>query len=213
MREEEKINAGILFCPGDPELKAIKLKAHKLDLDYNNTYEDEVERRAAILAELLGEFGEGSFIQGPIQFHYGVHTRIGKRFFGNFNLTVQDDAAVTIGDDCNFGPGVTIVTPIHPMLPGERNAMQNAKGERKRFCYAKPVKIGNSCWFGANVTVCPGVTVGDNCVIGVGSVVTRDIPANSFAAGVPCRVIREITEQDSMKYKPEILSDNRPLDD
>ena len=213
MREEEKINAGILFCPGDPELKAIKLKAHKLDLDYNNTYEDEVERRAAILAELLGEFGEGSFIQGPIQFHYGVHTRIGKRFFGNFNLTVQDDAAVTIGDDCNFGPGVTIVTPIHPMLPNERNAMQNAKGERKRFCYAKPVKIGNSCWFGANVTVCPGVTVGDNCVIGAGSVVTRDIPANSFAAGVPCRVIREITEQDSMKYKPEILSDNRPLDD
>ena len=213
MREEEKINAGILFCPGDPELKAIKLKAHKLDLDYNNTYEDEVERRAAILAELLGEFGEGSFIQGPIQFHYGVHTRIGKRFFGNFNLTVQDDAAVTIGDDCNFGPGVTIVTPIHPMLPNERNAMQNAAGERKRFCYAKPVTIGNSCWFGANVTVCPGVTVGDNCVIGAGSVVTRDIPANSFAAGVPCRVIREITEQDSMKYKPEILSDNRPLDD
>ncbi len=208
MREEEKIEVGILFNPGDPALKTIKLKTHNLNVDYNNTHEDETEKRTAILSEIIGEFGEGGFIQGPIAFHYGKHTKIGKNFFGNFNLTIQDDAEVRIGDNCNFGPNTTIVTPIHPMLPNERRSIRTADGSIKRLCYAKPVQIGNDCWFGASVTVCPGVTIGDNCVIGAGSVVTRDIPANSFAAGVPCKVIREITEADSMKYKPEILADN-----
>ena len=97
------------------------------------------------------------------------------------------------------------------MLPDERREMLAPNGEKKRFCYAKPVHIGNDCWFGASVTVCPGVTIGDNCVIGAGSVVTRDIPPNSFAAGVPCRVIREITEADSMENKPEILADNKVI--
>lgn len=213
MREEEKINAGILFSPADPELKAIKLKTHNLNVDYNRTYEDETEKRAAILAEMVGELGEGSFIQGPVFFHYGKHTRIGKHFFGNFNLTIQDDAEVTIGDHCNFGPNVTIVTPVHPMLPDERREMMTADGEKKHLCYAKPVHIGNDCWFGASVTVCPGVTIGDRCVIGAGSVVTRDIPPNCFAAGVPCRVIRELSEQDSMIHKPDILADNTILCD
>ncbi len=213
MREEEKIQAGILFCPADPELKAIKLKTHNLNNDYNATYEDETEKRASILAEIISELGEGSFIQGPIHFHYGSHTKIGKNFFGNFNLTIQDDAEVTIGDRCNFGPNVTIVTPIHPMLPKERDLMLTADGEKKHLCYAKPVHIGNDCWFGASVTVCPGVTIGDNCVIGAGSIVTRDIPSNSFAAGVPCRVIREINEKDSMIYKPEILADNSIIEE
>lgn len=209
MREEEKIQAGVLFCPGDPELVAIKLKTHNLDVDYNQTHEDETEKRAAILREIIGEFGENGRIQGPIAFHYGKHTKIGKNFFANFNFTVQDDAQVTIGDNCNFGPNVTIVTPIHPMVPSERNAIRTASGEVKRLCYAKPVHIGNDCWFGASVTVCPGVTVGDGCVIGAGSVVTRDIPPNSFAAGVPCRVIREITEADSMSHLPQVLADNQ----
>ena len=211
MKEEEKIKAGILFCPSDPELKAIKRKTHNLNVDYNNTHEDETEKRAAILSEMVGELGDNYYIQGPVFFHYGKHTKIGKNFFGNFNLTVQDDAEVTIGDHCDFGPNVTIVTPVHPMAAEERRAIMTADGEAKRLCYAKPVHIGNNCWFGASVTVCPGVTIGDNCVIGAGSVVTRDIPPNSFAAGVPCRVIREITEKDSMKYKPEILADNKLL--
>lgn len=211
MREEEKIKAGILFHPGDGELRAMKLKTHRLNVDYNNTYEDETEKRAAILAEILGEFGAGGFIQGPIAFHYGIHTKIGRNFFGNFNLTVQDDAEVTIGDDCNFGPNVTIVTPIHPMVASERNAMLTAEGEQRRLCYARPVHIGNNCWLGASVTVCPGVTIGDNCVIGAGSVVTRDIPADSFAAGVPCRVVRKITEADSMAHMPEVLADNQVI--
>lgn len=208
MREEDKIKAGILFCPADPELKAIKLRTHNLNVDYNKTYEDETEKRAEILKQILGGMGEGTFFQGPITFHYGVHTKVGKRCFFNFNVTVQDDAEVTIGDDCNFGPNVTIVTPIHPMLSNERKEILCADGVVRRLCYAKPVHIGNDCWFGANVVVCPGVTIGDNCVIGAGSVVTKDIPANSFAAGNPCRVIREITEADSMIHKPEVLADN-----
>ena len=210
--EEKKIAAGILFCPGDPELKAIKLRTHNLDVAYNATFEDETEKRTEMLRQIFKEIGEGSFIQGPIYIHYGVHTSIGKRFFGNFNLTIQDDAEVTIGDDCNFGPGVTIVTPIHPMVASERNKKLDKDGNVKRFCYAKPVHIGNSCWFGANVTVCPGVTIGDECVIGAGAVVTKDIPPRSFAAGNPARVIRAITEADSMAHKPEVLADNKVIE-
>lgn len=212
MTEEQKIFKGILFCPGDPELRAIKLRSHNLSADYSKTYEDETEKRQFLLSEILGEFGEGGFIQGPVFFHYGRHTKIGKRFFGNYNLTIQDDAEVTVGDDCNFGPNVTIVTPVHPMIAKERFRMLDKDGNQKRYCYAKPVRIGNDCWFGANVVVCPGVTIGDGCVIGAGSVVVKDIPANTFAAGNPCRVIREITEADSMKHKPEILADNSVIE-
>ena len=207
VKEEERIFQGIVFCPGDPELVTLKLRTHNLNVDYNNTYEDEYENRAAILGEILGEMGEGTRIQGPIAFHYGKHTKIGRNFFGNFNLTIQDDGEVTIGDRCNFGPNVTIVTPIHPMVPEERNALLGPDGKPKRLCYAKPVHIGSDVWLGANVVVCPGVTIGDGCVIGAGAVVTRDIPPRTFAAGNPCRVIREITEQDSMAHKPEILAD------
>ena len=207
VKEEERIFQGIVFCPGDPELVALKLRTHNLNVDYNNTYEDEYEKRAATRGEIRGEMGEGTRIQGPIAFHYGKHTKIGRNFFGNFNLTIQDDGEVTIGDRCNFGPNVTIVTPIHPMVPEERNALLGPDGKPKRLCYAKPVHIGSDVWLGANVVVCPGVTIGDGCVIGAGAVVTRDIPPRTFAAGNPCRVIREITEQDSMAHKPEILAD------
>ena len=212
MTEEEKIFKGIMFCPGDASLKAIKLKAHKLNIDYNKLYEDETEERNKIIKELLGSIGTNSFLQGPITFHYGKHTTIGDRCFINFNFTCQDDAKVTIGNDNNFGPNCTIVTPMHPMKPDERKKMLCADGEIRRLCYAKPVTIGNDCWFGANVIVCPGVTIGDNCVIGAGSVVTRDVPSNSFAAGNPARVIREIGEKDSMKYKPEILGDDKVIE-
>lgn len=211
MREEEKIMAGILFCPADPELKRMKLKTHNLNVDYNGLYEHEAEARELILRQIIGELGENAFLQGPIFFHYGVHTKIGHNFFANFNLTVQDDALVTIGDNCNFGPNVTIVTPIHPMLPAERTAMLDKNGEEKHLCYAKPVHIGNNCWLGANVVVCPGVTIGGDCVIGAGSVVVKSIPAHTFAAGNPCKVIREVTQRDSMQYKPDIMADNQIL--
>lgn len=198
MTEEERIFSGKLFASEVPELVAKKEKAHRLSQDYNNLYESDAEARRNILRELLAEIGEETMMLGPVRFHYGCHTRVGSHCFMNFNFTVQDDAKVTIGNYCNFGPNVTIVTPLHPMLPGERRGVRCSDGEERFLCYAKPVVIGNDCWFGANVVVCPGVTIGDNCVIGAGSVVTKSIPANSFAAGVPARVIRPITEKDSI---------------
>ncbi|MDD7366703.1 MAG: maltose acetyltransferase domain-containing protein, partial [Clostridiales bacterium] len=136
MREEEKIFAGTLFCPGDPDLKAIKLRSHNLSQKFNSLREDEAEERMALLHEITGAFGAGSFMQGPIFFHYGRHTRIGAKNFFNYNTTIQDDAPVTIGEDNNFGPNLTIVTPVHPMLPDERYLMLNEKGEEKHMCYA-----------------------------------------------------------------------------
>lgn len=136
---------------------------------------------------------------GPIRFHYGCHTKIGNHCFMNFNFTVQDDAQVRIGNHCNFGPNVTIVTPLHPMLPDERRGIVCSDGVKRFVCYAKPVTIGNDCWFGANVVICPGVTIGENCVIGAGSVVNRNVPSNSFAAGVPAHIIRPITEKDTIR--------------
>lgn len=211
MREEDKIFAGTLFSPGNPTLKKIKLKTHNLCTKYNQTFEDETEKREALITDIFNEVGENGFLQGPIYIHYGKHTKIGKRFFGNFNLTIQDDAWVSIGDYCSFGPNVTIVTPVHPMLPLERRSILDKDGNKKHMCYAKPVQIGNDCWLGANVVVCPGVTIGENCVIGAGSVVVKDIPNNSFAAGNPCKVIREITDEDSMINKPEILGNNKVI--
>ena len=198
---------GLLFSPAEPWRKERKRKTHNLNLDYNRLYEDQTEAREAILREILGELNEGVFLQGPITFHYGVHTKIGRGTFINFNFTCQDDAEVFIGDFCNFGPNVTIVTPAHPMLADERREMRDPYGEKRQLCYAKPVTIGNDVWLGANVVVCPGVTIGDGCVIGAGSVVTKDVPANCFAAGNPCRVIREISEADSMKHRPELCGE------
>ena len=207
MREEEKIFAGKFFSPGHPGLVAIKLRCHNLCTDYNRTYEDEYEKRKELLPQIFAEIGENSRVQGPLTMHYGKHTTIGKNFFANFNLTIQDDAKVTIGDHVNFGPNVTIVTPQHPLLPDERNGMKTKDGRTLHLCYAQPVNIGNNCWFGANVVVCPGVTIGDNCVIGAGSVVTKDIPANSIAVGNPCRVLRTLGEADSMKHHPELFGE------
>lgn len=208
MTEEQKLRAGLLFSPSDPTLVALKRKAHDLSTAYNQTFEGETEKRSAILRELFAELGEDSFLQGPIQIHYGCHTHIGRAFFGNFNLTIQDDAEVTIGNGCCFGPNVTLVTPLHPLLPEERAGLRMADGAIRPLCYAKPIRIGDNCWFGANVVVCPGVSIGAGCVIGAGSVVTRDIPAGSIAAGVPCRVLRPVTEADSMANYPELLGDN-----
>ena len=198
MTEEERILRGELFASEEPELVEKKDRAHRLSQDYNRTYEEESQRRWEILAQLLGEIGEGTWMLGPIHFHYGCHTRVGKGCFMNFNFTVQDDAPVTIGDHCNFGPNVTIVTPMPPLLPEERRGMVCSDGVERFLCYAKPVTIGSDVWIAANVTICGGVTIGDGSVIGAGSVVTKDIPAGVLAFGNPCTVQRKITEQDSM---------------
>ena len=201
MREEERIFSGQLFASEAPELVEKKGKAHRLSQDYNQLYEGDTSERQRILQELLSEIGEGTSLLGPIRFHYGCHTSIGHDCFMNFNFTVQDDAKVTIGSHCCFDPNVTLVTPLHPMLPEERRGIVCKDGEERFLCYAKPIVIGDDCWFGANVVVCPGVTIGNGCVIGAGSVVTKDIPDRTFAAGVPAKVIREITEEDSIRLK------------
>lgn len=213
MTEEDRIFQGILFAPGDETLRAIKLNAHNLSNLYSQTMEHENEKRQSLLFRLFAKIGENCFIQGPLFVHYGVHTQIGDHFFGNFNLTIQDDAKVSIGNHVNFGPNVTIVTPSHPLLASERRQMLDQHGQKRHLCYAKPVIIGNDVWLSANVTVCGGVSIGDGCVIGAGSVVTHDIPANTLAAGVPCRVIREITDADSMRYMPDVLADCRVIDE
>ena len=205
MTEFEKMSAGKLYDPSDKELAKLRCKAHKLSKDYNDTYEDEEEKRAAILKELCPNLGEGTYLQGPLQFDYGVNFFTGKNCYANFNLTVLDCAPVTLGDDVFIGPNCQLVSPIHPLLIEERKMRQKADGTMYDIEYAKPVVIKSGVWLASGVTVCGGVTIGENSVIGAGSVVTRDIPANVFAAGNPCRVIREITPEDSVYKKKELL--------
>lgn len=202
--ELEKMIAGKLYETSDPELKALMKKAHRLCRDYNDLYEDQTEERDGILKELLTSVGEGTYLQGPIQFDYG-NTAFGKECYANFNLTVLDVCPVTIGERVFFGPNCSLVTPLHPYCKEERCLKRKEDGTVYDLEYGKPITIGSDCWLASNVVVCAGVTIGEGCVIGAGSVVTRDIPPNSLAAGNPCRVIREITEADSVYLKKELF--------
>lgn len=201
MTEKEKMLSGKIYDGSDKELCELRVKAHKLSARYNSTSEDEETVRNAILNELLPNCGKGTYLQGPIYFDYGVFTAFGENCYANFNLTVLDTCPVTIGDNVFFGPNCTIATPVHPLRWQERNIKFKEDGTAYDDEYGKPVKIGSNCWIASNVVINGGVTIGEGCVIGSGSVVTKDIPPNSFAAGNPCRVIREITEEDSVKYK------------
>lgn len=196
MREEEKIFAGKLFDARTKELRDIKHKAHTLCQKFN-TIDESDEDRLSIIKEFIGNIGEKYYFQGPIQFNYGSHTFIGENFFSNFNLTVMDDARIYIGDNVMFGPNVSLMATNHPLIAHERVAMKYPDGHVSMSEYADEIHIGNNVWVAANVVILGGVTIGDNAVIGAGSVVTKDIPANYLAYGVPCKPIREITEQDS----------------
>lgn len=198
MTEKEKMLAGALYLPNDPELIALRQAAHRLSMEYNQTVETEEARRDSILSELVPERGKNVYLQGPVQFDYGVFTTIGENTYANFNFTVLDCAPVRIGKNVFMGPNVSLYTPVHPMHQDDRNPFPCGDGITNREA-AKPITIGDSCWLAGNVTVCGGVTIGEGSVIGAGSVVTRDIPPGSFAAGVPCRVIRAITEEDKIK--------------
>ena len=160
--------------------------------DYNATRPYEGEKRAQLLREMLAEVGENCYIEPPLHSNFGGHhVHLGKNVYANFNLTLVDDTHIYIGDCTMIGPNVTIATASHPVLPELRE---------KGYQYNVPVHIGRNCWLGAGVVVLPGVTIGDNTVIGAGSIVTKDIPANVVAVGNPCRVLREIGQKDREMY-------------
>lgn len=205
MTEEEKMLKGKLYDSSDKVLAMKRTKAHKLSKDYNDTYEDEEEKREKILKQLLPNMGKGTGLQGPIQFDYGVNTVFGTNCFVNFNFVVLDCCPITIGNDVFFGPNCTLASPIHPLLIEERKIKFKDDGTAYDMEYAAPIVIEDGCWLASNVTVCGGVTIGKGAVIGAGSVVTRDIPAGTFAAGNPCKVIRKITEEDSIRFKKELI--------
>lgn len=205
MTEKEKMLAGKIYDPTDEELVSLRVKAHKLSQHYNNTFEDEAADRKKILDELLPCRGKGVYLQGPVYFDYGIFTTMGENCYANFNLTVLDTCPVSIGDNVFFGPNCTIATPVHPFRWQERKIKYKEDDTAYDDEYGKPVKIGSNCWIASNVVIAGGVNIGEGCVIGAGSVVTRDIPANSLAVGNPCRVIRSITEEDSVKYRKELF--------
>lgn len=199
MTEREKMIAGELYDPSDEELTRLRIKARKLARRYNQTDEDEPEKQQELLRALLPHTAAIPCLQAPVYFDYGCNTTFGAYSGANFNFTCLDVCPVTIGDNVLIGPNVTLATPLHPLLPQERNVRQRADGSVYNLEYAKPIVIEKDCWLASNVIVCGGVTIGEGSVIGAGSVVTRDIPPHSLAAGNPCRVIREITEADRMK--------------
>ena len=199
------MRAGKLYDTSEKQLAQMRLNAHKLCKDYNDTYEDEEDKRKAILQKLCPNLGKGTYLQGPLQFDYGVHFITGENCYANFNFTVLDCAPVTLGDDVFIGPNCQLVTPMHPLLIDERKIWFKQDGTPYDIEYAKPIVIGDGVWLASGVTVCGGVTIGKNSVIGAGSVVTRDIPEGVLAAGNPCKVIRKITEEDSVCLKKELL--------
>jgi maltose O-acetyltransferase len=182
--EREKMVTGQLYDPFDPELMAGRERARDLCQALNATREAEADQRRALLQALLGTGGDTVWMQPPFYCDYGAHIHLGERVFFNFNCVVLDVCPVRIGDFTLFGPGVQILTPVHPM---------NAE-LRRRQEYGKPIEIGSDVWVGGGALILPGVTIGARAVIGAGSVVTRDVPEGVFAAGNPCRVIREIAD-------------------
>lgn len=204
MKEIEKMLLGKIYDPSDEEIYSLRHRAHSLCLAFNQLDEEDPKRKE-IIEELLNTKENLPFLQGPVYFDYGRFTKWGKNCFANFNLTVLDISPVTIGDDVFIGPNVSIVTPIHPYLPKERAVYQNEKGVLTDKEYSKPITIGKGTWIASNVTIIGGVTIGEGCIIGAGSVVTHSIPPFSLVAGNPCRVIRKLTEEDSIYLKKELF--------
>lgn len=197
MTEEEKIFARKMFDPRSQELRRIKHTAHLACQKYN-TLDEFDPKRLSIIKEFIGQIGKTYYFQGPIQFNYGCHTYIGENFFANFNLMVMDDARIYIGDNVCFGPNVSLMATTHPLIAQERMGLDK-DAHTTMAEYADEIHIGNNVWIACNATILGGVHIGDNAVIGAGSVVTKDIPDNYLAFGNPCHPIRKITQLDSKK--------------
>lgn len=179
----ERMLAGDLYIADDPEIARRQQHAMRLAARFQAAYTEDADAARTILAELLDSVGEGVDLRPPLYVDYGSNITIGARTFVNYHLTALDVARITIGEDCQIGPNVQLLTPTHPVEPGPR---------RDKLEAALPITIGDNVWLGGGVIVCPGVTIGDNSVIGAGAVVTKDIPADVVAVGNPARVVRGV---------------------
>lgn len=188
MKMRERIEQGKLFtdyCEGLPEER---LHCKKVMTEFNNSSPEDVEKRFKLMNELFGKQTK-AWIEPPFYCCYGTNITLGEHTYINMNCSFIDDGKITVCKAVMFGANVAIATVGHPIKP-----------DMRKYMYAAPVVIGDNCWIGANVTICPGVTIGKNSVIGAGSVVTKDIPANVVAVGNPCKVLREIDERDEVYY-------------
>lgn len=181
--EKDRMLAGELYRASDPELTALRLRCRSITERFNASRADQPELRTQLIRELFGSIGPEFEIEPTFRCDYGFNIHAGRRLFINFDCVILDVTPVRIGDSCSFGPGVHIYTATHPIDPDERCAGPE---------YGKPVTIGDRVWVGGRSVILPGVTIGHDAVIGAGSVVTRDIPARSIAAGNPCRVLRTL---------------------
>ena len=188
MSQYERMLQGLIYDPADPEIMAEQSQYQKKVYEFNLLSPEDAELKQKYMKEVFAECGENCYIELPLRANWGGHhLHFGNNVYANFNLTVVDDGHIYVGDNVMFAPNVTIATANHPMEPSLcRRGMQ----------YVRDVHIEENVWIGSNVVICPGVTIGANSVIGAGSVVTRDIPAYSFAAGTPCRVLRTISTWD-----------------
>ncbi len=192
MEQKEKMHTGELYLPTDKDILKEQLECLEKLYDYNATRPSESEKRVVLLKDMFAEIGDGCYIEPPLHANWGGrHVHFGKNVYANFNLTLVDDTHIYVGDCTMLAPNVVLATAGHPILPELRV---------QAYQYNFPIHIGKNCWLGAGVIVLPGVTIGDNTVIGAGSVVTKDIPSNVVAVGNPCRVIREIGERDKEYY-------------
>lgn len=183
----DRMLAGDLYIADDPDLAAASLRARALQERINTSTAADTNQLNSILRELLGELGAGSEIRPPFYCDYGEHIRVGSRVFANFGLVALDVAPITIGDDVQIGPNVQLLTPTHPLQADLRRAKWEA---------AKPIVIEANVWIGGGAIVLPGVTIGENSVVGAGSVVTKDLPPNVVAVGNPARVARSLPLTD-----------------
>ena len=188
MSEKDKQHTGEVYFPGDPEILEEQIQYQEKLYDYNQTRPSEQEKRTNLLKEMFAEIGENCYIEPPFHANFGGHhCHFGKNVYANYNLTAVDDTHIYVGDNTMIAPNVILASAAHPLDPEER---------RKGYQYNQPVHIGKNCWLGAGVIVVPGVSIGDDTVIGAGSVVTKDIPSGVVAVGNPCRVIKEIKREE-----------------
>ena len=189
---KERLHTGELYLPNDDTIMEEQLRCLEKQYDYNQTRPLEQERRQKLLREMFAEIGGGCYIEPPLHANWGGHhVHFGSNVYANFGLTLVDDTHIFVGDGTMLGPSVTIATAGHPILPALR---------RLGYQYNAPVHIGKNCWLGAGVIVLPGITIGDDTVVGAGSVVTHDLPGGVVAVGTPCRVVRPIGDGDRICY-------------